>query len=122
LPDQPYGVCDPHTRRVGKDALASFEASHYSVPWRTVRPGGRVELRATPAEAAIWSLGRQHELLAIHPRALQRGSWVVDHTHWDGLPNRADTQPLPPCASDCELPRHVRWSRASSSCPASPAG
>jgi hypothetical protein len=41
--------------------------------------------------------------LAIRPRALHRGSWVVDHTHWDGLPNRADTQPLPPCAGDCEL-------------------
>jgi len=32
-----------------------------------------------------------------------RGGWVVDQRHWDGLPNRADTQPLPPCAGDCEL-------------------
>jgi transposase len=103
LPAQPYVVCDRHTRRVGKDALISFAASHYSVPWRKVRPGGRVELRVTPAEVAIWSLGRQQELLAIHPRATGRGSWVVDETHWDGLPNRADAPPLPPCAGDGEL-------------------
>jgi hypothetical protein len=28
---------------------------------------------------------------------------VVDQTHWDGLANRADAPPLPPCAGDCEL-------------------
>jgi hypothetical protein len=104
LPDQPYVVCDRHIRRVGKDALISFQASHYSVPWRRVRPGGRVELRVTPTEVAIWSLGRQQELLATHPRAVGRGGWVVDETHWDGLPSRTDTQLLPPCAGDCELP------------------
>jgi transposase len=103
LPAQPYVVCERHTRRVGKDALVSFEASHYSVPWQRVRPGGRVELRVTPAEVAIWSLGRQQELLAIHPRATGRGSWVVDERHWDGLPDRADAPPLPPCAGDGEL-------------------
>jgi DNA replication protein DnaC len=67
LPDQPYVVCDRHTRRVGKDALISFAASHYSVPWRKVRPGSRVELRVTPAEVAIWSLGPSQQLLATHP-------------------------------------------------------
>src|SRR6266540_2676379 len=103
LPAQPYVVCDRHTRRVGKDALVSFAASHYSVPWRRVRPGGRVELRVTPAEVAIWSLGPSQQLLATHPRALQGGGWVVDQGHWDGLPDRADPQPLPPCAGDCEL-------------------
>ena len=103
LPEQPYVVCDRHTRRVGKDALVSFAASHYSVPWRRVRPGARVELRVTPTQVAIFSLGRQQQLLATHPRATQRGGWVVDPTHWDGLANRTDTQPLPPCADDCEL-------------------
>ena len=73
------------------------------MPWRKVRPGGRVELRVTPAEVAIWSLGGQQELLATHPRALQRGGWVVDQQHWDGLPNRAEGQLLPPCAGDSEL-------------------
>jgi transposase len=103
LPEHPYVVCDRHIRRVGKDALISFAASHYSVPWRKVRPGSRVELRVTPAEVAIFSLGGQQRLLATHPRAAGRGSWVVDQTHWDGLPDRADRQPLPPCAGDGEL-------------------
>jgi transposase len=102
LPAQPYVVCDRYTRRVGKDALISFQASHYSVPWRRVRPGVRVELRVTPAEVAIWSLGASQQLLATHPRAIGRGGWVVDQTHWQGLPDRADTQP-PSCTSDCEL-------------------
>jgi transposase len=102
LPEHPYVVCDRHTRRVGKDALISFEASHYSVPWHKVRPGSRVELRVTPDEVAIFSLGGQQQLLATHPRSASRGGWVVDHTHWDGLPDRADSQP-PPCTSDCEL-------------------
>jgi transposase len=103
LPERPYLVVERHTRRVGKDALISFGASHYSVPWRQVRPGSRVELRITPAEVAIWSLGRHPRLLAVHARAIGRGAWVVDQAHWDGLPNRADAQPLPPCAADCEL-------------------
>ncbi|HET7517886.1 MAG TPA: IS21 family transposase [Actinomycetes bacterium] len=103
LPERPYVVCERHTRRVGRDALVSFQASQYSVPWRTVRPGGRVELRITPAEVTIFSLGGQQRLLATHPRAAGRGSWVVDPTHWDGLPDRVEAQPLPPCAGDCEL-------------------
>ena len=103
LPEHPYVVCERHTRRVGKDALVSFQASHYSVPWRKVRAGSRVELRVTPAEVAIWSLGREPALLASHPRAAGRGAWVVDQAHWDGLANRTDAQPLPPCAADCQL-------------------
>jgi hypothetical protein len=66
-------------------------------------PGGRVELRVTPAEVAIFSLGRDQQLLAIHPRAAGRGGWVVDEHHWDGLPDRATAEPLPPCTGDCEL-------------------
>ena len=26
-------------------------------------------------------------LLAVHPRARLRGQWVVDESHWDGLPD-----------------------------------
>jgi hypothetical protein len=103
LPERPYLVVERHTRRVGKDALVSFAASHYSVPWRQVRPGSRVELRVTPAEVAVWSLGRQPQLLAVHAHAPGRGAWVVDEAHWDGLPDRADAQPRPRCAADCEL-------------------
>jgi transposase len=101
LPTQPYLVCERHTRRVAKDCLISFQASCYSVPWRAVRPGVRVELRVTPSEVAIWSLGRQPQLLATHPRATYRGTWQVDQTHWDGLPG--SSQPRPACTGDCEL-------------------
>ena len=104
LPERPYLVVERHTRRVGKDALLSFGASHYSVPWRQVRPGSRVELRVTPAEVAVWSLGCPPRLLAVHARAAGRGAWVIDQAHWDGLPNRAAADPLPRCAADCELP------------------
>lgn len=110
LPEQPYLVTDKHLRRVGKDALVSFEASFYSVPARQVRAGQRVQLavdgdvvtiRAVGADGAGW--------LATHPRAAERGSWVVDPAHWDGLPDghtRAvvveptSQLPPPPAAAD----------------------
>ncbi len=88
LPDQPYLVTDKHLRRVGKDCLVSFEASFYSVPARQIRPrqqvqvqvdGDTVSLHAVSADGGGW--------LATHPRAHERGSWVVDPPHWDGLPD-----------------------------------
>lgn len=87
VPVRPYVVSDRHLRVVGKDALVSFEASLYSVPWTHVRPGQRVELRITRQEIAIFTLGSDPTLLATHPRAKRRGSWVVDEQHWDGLPD-----------------------------------
>jgi hypothetical protein len=92
LPDQPYLVTDRHLRRVGKDALVSFEASLYSVPAARVRPGQRVELRVSPELVAIHAPTGDAggaALLATHPRARARGSWVVDQAHWDGLPTGA---------------------------------
>ena len=91
LPAAPYIVCERHLRSVGKDCLVSFEASLYSVPWRSVRRRMRVELRVTGVEVAIWSLGTAPELLARHPRARARGTWVVDEAHWDGLARLTDT-------------------------------
>lgn len=88
LPAQPYLVTDKHLRRVGKDALVSFGASLYSVPAAAVRPGQRVQLavdgelviiRALETDGGAW--------LASHPRARQRGTWVIDPAHWDGLPD-----------------------------------
>ena len=91
LPATPYVVADRHLRRVGKDALVSFEASLYSVPARRVRPGQRVELRVTGDLVAVHALTADHageaSLLAVHRRAARRGSWVVDAAHWDGLPD-----------------------------------
>ncbi len=87
LPERPYVVSDRHLRVVGKDALVSFEASLYSVPWTDVRPRQRLELRVTREAVEIWSLGPEARLLAAHRRADRKGSWVVDERHWDGLPD-----------------------------------
>ena len=107
LPAHPYLVADRHLRRVGKDCLVSFAASLYSTPARRVRPGQTVEVRVTPATVAIHSLTpapaagagpADSTLLAVHPRATARGSWVVDARHWDGLPDgttRATTEHVP---------------------------
>jgi transposase len=114
LPAAPYLVADRHLRRVGKDALVSFEASLYSVPAGMVRPGHRVELRVTADTVAIHALSSDPAggaLLAAHARARTRGQWVVDPAHWDGLPV-GDTRgtvvelparaALPPCNADAE--------------------
>lgn len=87
LPARPYMVTERHLRTVGKDALVSFEASLYSVPWTEVLPRQRLELRVTPEEVRIFTLGAEPHLLAVHRRARQRGRWVVEEAHWDGLPD-----------------------------------
>lgn len=90
LPEQPYLVSDRHLRRVGRDCLISFEASLYSLPARKIRAGQRVELRVDADLVAIHALPTGTgvgELLAVHPRAATRGSWVIDPAHWDGLPD-----------------------------------
>jgi hypothetical protein len=97
LPERPYLVCDRHLRSVGKDCLVSFQASCYSVPWRSVRRAMKVECRVTADAVAIWSPGPEPALLATHARARRKGTWVVDRSHWDGLPAAPDAAPLPPC-------------------------
>ena len=121
LPERPYLVTDRHLRRIGKDCLVSFEASLYSVSARRVRAGQRVEVRASPNTIALHALSHNGSgaaadppssaVLAVHARAAVRGTWVIDRTHWDGLPDghtrstlveapRRDGDPLPPCAAD----------------------
>jgi transposase len=101
LPATPYVVADRHLRRVGKDCLVSFAASLYSTPARRVSAGQIVDVRVSPATVAIHSLtaGPQDTtLLAVHPRATRRGSWIIDPRHWDGLPDgttRATTDRIP---------------------------
>lgn len=96
LPALPYLVTDRHLRRVGKDCLISFAASLYSLPARRVRAGQLVEVRAATDTIAVHALpGSQpggqaatgELVLAVHPRAAARGSWVIDPAHWDGLPD-----------------------------------
>jgi transposase len=93
LPSRPYLVCERHLRSVGKDCLVSFESSLYSVPWRRVRRHMKVELRVTPEEVYVHALGPEPDLLATHGRAHERGSWVVDPQHWEGLPTGQRTNP-----------------------------
>ena len=90
LPAEPYLVADKHLRRVGKDCLISFEASFYSVPARRVRAGQQVQLRVGPDTITIHAPTSGPDgqtMLAVHPRAQTRGLWVVDASHWDGLPD-----------------------------------
>jgi len=104
LPARPYVVCERHLRVVGKDALVSFAASLYSVPWTDVRPRQRLELRVTPTTVEIWSLPPEARRLANHPRAAVKGSWVIDEAHWDGLPDGTRPgQGPPPALSSADL-------------------
>lgn len=124
LPELPYLVTDRHLRRIGKDCLVSFEASLYSVPARRVRAGQRVEVRASPDTITVHALhalpgsgsgaaegSPNSTVLAVHARAVVRGTWVVDPSHWDGLadghsrstvvePPRRSGDPLLPGAAD----------------------
>jgi transposase len=101
LPATPYVVADRHLRRVGKDCLVSFAASLYSTPARRVYAGQIVDVRVSPATVAIHALTAgpdETTLLAVHPRATRRGSWIIDPRHWDGLPDgarRATTDRVP---------------------------
>ena len=96
LASSDYVVTERHLRSVGKDCLVSFEASLYSLPWREVRRPMRVELRVTSDIVAIHRVGGPGELLATHARATSRGAWVVDETHWAGLPDGGRTASLTP--------------------------
>ncbi|WP_455770762.1 Mu transposase domain-containing protein [Streptomyces chartreusis] len=90
MPKRPYLVADRHLRHVGKDCLVAFEASLYSVPARRVRPRQLVEVRAGGDTVSLHLLAPDlsgSTLLAVHPRAHARGSWVVDSSHWAGLPD-----------------------------------
>ncbi|MCW2577516.1 MAG: family transposase, partial [Modestobacter sp.] len=117
MPAAPYLVADRHLRRVGKDALVVFEASLYSVPARRVRPGQRVELRVTADLIAIHALTAdapaddtgESSLLACHPRAARRGAWIIDETHWDGLPTGISA---PPSSSPLPERMSVRGAQA----------
>ena len=57
----------------------------------------KVECRVTHDAVAIWTLGPSPELLATHRRSRRKGAWVVDRSHWDGLPHAPGAADLPPC-------------------------
>lgn len=111
LPAHPYVVTEVHVRRVGKDCLLSFEGSHYSVPARQVRAGQRVEVRPTATRVVIRALsGDGGQELATHARATRSGTWVVDESHWDGLPD-GRTRATTTIVADLEAARDKRRHR-----------
>jgi transposase len=100
-----YVVCERHLRSVAKDCLVSFEGSCYSVPWKMVRRPMRVELRVTSNEVAIFRVSPDGNLMATHPRAGSRGSWVITEAHWEGLPD-GTRQLEPETTSEVVAPTH----------------
>ncbi|MGW4380435.1 Mu transposase domain-containing protein [Kitasatospora sp. NPDC004531] len=94
MPRTPYIVTQRHLRQVGKDCLVAFDANLYSVPARRVRARRLVEIRATESQVMLHATvpdANGNTLLAIHPRAVGRGTRVVDERHRDGLP-KGDTR------------------------------
>ncbi len=70
----------------------------------------RVECRVTHDSVAIWTLGPAPELLATHRRSRRKGAWVVDRSHWDGLPHAPEAA-LPPCETVASDELEPVWAR-----------
>ena len=105
LPATDYVVCERHLRSVAKDCLVTFEGSCYSVPWKMVRRPMRVELRVTSDDVAIYRVSPDGDLMATHPRARSRGSWVISESHWEGLPD-GTRQLEPDVTAEIVAPTH----------------
>lgn len=72
LPDQPYLVTEKHLRRIGRDCLISFDACHYSVPARQIRPGQHVQVQVLPDPA-------HGDQILIHALDADGGGWLTTH-------------------------------------------
>lgn len=89
LPAVPYDVTERHVRRVARGCLISFQGSLYFLPWRDVRRLMHVEVRVDADQVHLHRVGGDSALLATHARSRVMGTWVVDESHWTGLPTRA---------------------------------
>ena len=87
LPAMGYEIFDDHVRTVGKDCLISFEANHYSVPAAEVAARMKVLVRATADHVMICRLDTPAKVLATHRRGSRGHEWIIDPSHWDGLPD-----------------------------------
>lgn len=87
LPTTPLAILDEHVRTVGKDCLISFEADHYSVPAAEVAARMKVLVRATADHVMICRLDTPAKVLATHRRGRRGHEWIIDPSHWDGLPD-----------------------------------
>lgn len=89
LPATEYAIFDEHVRTVGKDCLISFESDHYSIPASQVTARQKVLVRATANRITICRLEDPAQVLAVHRRGGRSHEWIIDPTHWDGLPDGA---------------------------------
>lgn len=84
---EPFDVV--HTRRVGMDALVSFEGRQYSVPFGYVTR--TVEIRGCARTVQILA---NNAIIASHPRHTA-ARLVIDPAHYEGLPTERVIPPPP---------------------------
>lgn len=84
---EPFDVV--HTRRVGMDALVSFEGRQYSVPF--VHIARSVEVRGCARTVQILT---NNAIVASHPRHTA-ARLVIDPAHYEGLPTERVIPPPP---------------------------
>ena len=77
LPAHPFAACTRHPVRASAQALVAFEGSRYSVPVR--HAGAALQLRAFATRVEVWTATAR---VAIHARALAKGSLVTDFWHY----------------------------------------
>jgi len=77
------------TRRVGIDALVSFEGRQYSVPFRLV--GERVEVHGCAGRVQIV---KDCAVVAVHPRGTT-ARLIIDQAHYDGPSTHRVMAPTP---------------------------
>lgn len=95
---EPFDVV--HTRRVGMDALVSFEGRQYSVPFAHV--GRCVEVRGCANTVQVLAANR---IVAIHPRR-STARLLIDPAHYDGPPTER-VMPPPPLGKMGQLLREI---------------
>jgi hypothetical protein len=89
-----------HTRRVGLDALVSFEGRQYSVPFAHV--GHSVEVRGCARTVQILT---NNTIVATHPRRSAE-RLLIDPAHYDG-PSTERVIPPPPLGKMGQLLRDL---------------
>lgn len=87
VPTAALVVYDDHVRTVGKDCLISFESDHYSVPATQVTARQKVLVRATAVHVTICRFDEPARVLARHRRGKRAHEWIIEDSHWDGLPD-----------------------------------
>jgi transposase len=77
LPSEPFSLCEVRRVKVHADCHVTIQTSHYSVPYRFV--GQTLEAYIYEKTVQIFA---DQTLVATHVRAVQKGQWRTDHTHY----------------------------------------